>query len=147
MFLFRNTRKAPRSRRVSTISHPRQWNRLKRLSGGDAIVIILQYLLLKDIQEVNRLDFQHFLLRQVLKGHYVAPVEEASKILDVACGTGRWMLDVGQEFPEAQVTGIDIEVPAVASQLDSRYQFQQANILKGLSFPDKYSSLCINVFL
>jgi hypothetical protein len=35
-----------------------------------------QYLLPKDDQEIQRLDYQHFILRQVLKGNIFAPMHD-----------------------------------------------------------------------
>ena len=89
----------------------------------------------RDLQEANRLDFQQFLLRQILKGHYVAPISTPYSILDVGCGTGRWMFDVGQEFPSAQITGFDIDVPSLAPE--PRYQFVRGNLAQGLPFSEK----------
>ena len=47
------------------------------------------YALPSDLGEMNRLDFQHFVLRQAFKGNYAAPVRKPSSILDVGSGTGR----------------------------------------------------------
>src|SRR5579884_2987883 len=99
MFLFRRASKAPQKPAGFHDQPSTPAEALETIVSGRRYRNDMPYLLPKDIQEVNRLDFQHFLLRQVLKGHYVAPVDTADKILDVACGTGRWMLDMGQEFP------------------------------------------------
>ncbi|MGH2480290.1 MAG: hypothetical protein ACRDHW_11590 [Ktedonobacteraceae bacterium] len=48
------------------------------------------YLPLKDSGEISRLDFQHYLLRQALKGNYLAPIRDPGYILDGGAGTGRW---------------------------------------------------------
>jgi ubiquinone/menaquinone biosynthesis C-methylase UbiE len=35
-------------------------------------------------------------------------LERKSAILDIACGSGEWALEVAQKFPDKQITGIDI---------------------------------------
>ena len=96
------------------------------------------YMLPKDMAEVPRLDFQHYLLRQAMKGLHIVPVpEHASAILDVGCGTGRWCIEMAQSFSLAQVIGIDLEemvLPGV--QKPDNYTFKQANALERLPFTD-----------
>lgn len=104
------------------------------------------YPLPKDLGEVNRLDFQHFVLRNGFGGNYLAPVERPQAILDVGCGTGRWAMEMATLFPTAKVTGVDIVAPAVdreatlGSGLDRRppnYSYTQGNALEGLPFPER----------
>ncbi|HET8912224.1 MAG TPA: methyltransferase domain-containing protein [Ktedonobacteraceae bacterium] len=98
------------------------------------------YILPKDIQENQRLDLQHHLLKITLGSNYAAPLQaDISTILDVGCGTGRWGLDMAEECPQAEVTGLDLELAAPdeqasdASQPDN-YIFVQGNVLEGLPF-------------
>lgn len=74
----------------------------------------LPYLLPKDLQEINRLDFQHYVLRQALGRLTFAPVDEqlrrGGQVLDVGCGTGRWAIDLARLYPPTQVTGLDLEL-------------------------------------
>lgn len=39
---------------------------------------------------------------------HFAPIETPSKVLDIGTGTGIWAMDLGDEFPEAEVIGTDI---------------------------------------
>lgn len=98
------------------------------------------YVLPKDMGEVNRLDFQHYMMRSALRGNYAAPITAPESILDVGCGTGRWAIEMAQLFPVARVVGVDVVAPSMETTtpepLPSNYSFQAGNILEGLAFPD-----------
>lgn len=65
-------------------------------------------------------------------------------VLDVACGPGGWVLEVAQEYPHIQVTGIDISVQMIeygaaqaqASGLDNA-SFQAMDATQPLEFADE----------
>lgn len=101
------------------------------------------YALPTDPQEVQRLDFQHFMLRREMRGNYVAPLAQPTNILDVGCGTGRWVMEMAAEFPHAKVTGMDVQLPDSAAALGhglerqpENVSFLEADVLKGLPFAD-----------
>lgn len=98
------------------------------------------YVLPKDMGEVNRLDFQHYMMRSALHGNYAAPISAPQDILDVGCGTGRWAIEMAQIFPAARVIGVDVAISPIDSttqeKLPSNYTFQGGNILEGLALPD-----------
>lgn len=108
--------------------------------GGRRFVANAPYMLPKDDAELNRLDFQHYMLRFALHGLYAPPLEEPNDVLDVGCGTGRWALEMAQLFPKANVLAVDI-VPPPADEQDAaprprNYVFVEGNVLQGLSFAD-----------
>ena len=106
---------------------------------GRRFVASIPYVLPKDLQEVSRLDFQHYMLRYALRTNYMAPLGRPQSILDVACGTGRWAKEMAQTFPEANVIGLDITTHTTDEQQASQptnYLFVQGNILDGLAFAD-----------
>lgn len=109
-----------------------------RMVRGRRFVANIPYVLPKDLQEVSRLDFQHYMLRYALRTNFVAPLDRPHAILDVACGTGRWAKEMAQTFPEAEIMGLDIVAPtADAGQAaPPNYLFVQGNILDGLPFAD-----------
>jgi ubiquinone/menaquinone biosynthesis C-methylase UbiE len=98
------------------------------------------YILPSDGEELNRLDFQHYMLRYALKGNFVTPLHDPRAILDVACGTGRWAMEMATLFPQANVVGFDITPPPVeagaAGARPDNFAFIQGNMLEGLPFPD-----------
>lgn len=82
-----------------------------RSVGGRTFTRGIPYTLPSDSEEINRLDFQHYMLRYALSGNYAAPLREPREILDVACGMGRWCIGMAALFPQANVVGIDITPP------------------------------------
>jgi SAM-dependent methyltransferase len=96
------------------------------------------YLLPKDAQEINRLDYQHYILKQVLKGNTFAPVHgllrRGANVLDVGCGTGRWAKEIVAAYPKSQVIGFDLEAVESPAPAPRNYQFTQGNLLNGLPF-------------
>jgi len=112
--------------------------------GGRTHTRGIPYVLPRDLEEMNRLDFQHYVLRQAFKGNFLAPVENPLAILDVGTGTGRWALEVATVFPGANVIGLDLNTPPVDEQAEAggqevrptNYAFVPGNILEGLPFAD-----------
>lgn len=71
----------------------------------------MPYVLPKDMGEVNRLDFQHYMMRSALRGNFAAPIGTPESILDVGSGTGRWATEMATLFPTANVIGVDVAAP------------------------------------
>lgn len=105
------------------------------LFGGRRFTRGVPYILPSDSEEINRLDFQHYMLRYALKGNYAAPVRQPRDILDVACGTGRWCAEMAAHFPQSRVVGFDL-TPLSAADIGDNFAFVQGNMLEGLPFPD-----------
>ncbi len=107
--------------------------------GGRRFVAGVPYILPKDLDETNRLDFQHYMLRSFIRGNYLAPISKPRDILDVGCGTGRWAMELATEFRGANVIGVDIAPPEVAegaAPTADNYTFVQGNVLERLPFAD-----------
>src|SRR5579883_890996 len=95
------------------------------------------YVLPKDEQEKERIDFQHHFLRHyVIKGLYLAPIgQQVLDILDVGTGSGMWAYDMAKLFPAARIVGLDKEfTPRAAAP--SNFKPALGNILEGLPFAD-----------
>jgi ubiquinone/menaquinone biosynthesis C-methylase UbiE len=108
--------------------------------GGRRYLADAEYMLPKDEGEINRLDFQHYMLRQALRANFLAPVRSPASILDVGCGTGRWPVEMARAFPDARVVGLDLELPAAVAASDElrprNCTFVVGDVLRGLPFPD-----------
>lgn len=94
-----------------------------------------RYVLPRQPSEVNRLDLQHFALRELLGANHVAPIAEPRSILDVGTGTGQWAQDLAEEFGDALVVGGDQGLPW-ARRTASTYLHVRLNVLRGLPFTD-----------
>jgi ubiquinone/menaquinone biosynthesis C-methylase UbiE len=113
--------------------------------AGRERVLGLPYALPADMEEISRLDFQHYMLRQAFQGNYAAPIVSPSSILDAGTGTGRWAIEMASLFPQANVIGVDVKPPAVDQQVSTsaraplrpdNYSFVPGNLLEGLSFAE-----------
>ncbi|KIP04682.1 hypothetical protein PHLGIDRAFT_36807 [Phlebiopsis gigantea 11061_1 CR5-6] len=69
--------------------------------------------------------------------------EPPSKVLDLGCGSGSWILDCAMHWKDAEFVGLDV-VPlhpdlgqSGSSQLASRITWIQANFLEGLPFQNE----------
>lgn len=126
-------------------STPRESDRFQVMSGRRHVADA-PYVLPKDDREVQRLDFQHYMLRYLMRGNYAAPVTTPTSILDVGCGTARWATEMANVFPDTSVIGVDLVPPptekessVAGSPADRRpdnFAFVQGNVLEGLPFAD-----------
>lgn len=97
-----------------------------------------------EAEVVTRADFIHVMLRSALGANFLAPVSNPSYILDVGCGSGRWVREMAAEFPTARVVGLDAVAPAEINPAISgafgpitappRYAFVQHNLQQPLTF-------------
>ncbi|HLY31679.1 MAG TPA: methyltransferase domain-containing protein [Ktedonobacterales bacterium] len=113
--------------------------------GGRKRTLGVPYLMPTDLEEMNRLDFQHYMLRYALRGNYAAPIgAHPSSILDVGTGTGRWAREIANLFPQANVIGVDVNQPPTDSMAEEgredlrppNYTFVPGNLFEGLPFAD-----------
>ncbi|KAE8149547.1 S-adenosyl-L-methionine-dependent methyltransferase [Aspergillus avenaceus] len=69
-----------------------------------------QYLFPNDETEQDRMDMLHHIYRLMLGGGlYKAPISQSpQRILDIGTGTGIYAVDIADEFPSAEVLGVDL---------------------------------------
>ncbi|KAK0708567.1 S-adenosyl-L-methionine-dependent methyltransferase [Lasiosphaeris hirsuta] len=73
-----------------------------------------KYAFPNDEVEQNRDDMKHSMSLLLCHGDYFyAPIEEVlaaggAEVLDLGTGTGIWAIELGDKYPEAKITGIDL---------------------------------------
>ncbi|KAI9590864.1 S-adenosyl-L-methionine-dependent methyltransferase [Syncephalis fuscata] len=92
------------------------------------------YPLPNDLNEVDRLDLQHFMIRYSLNGNHVCKLNHPQKMIDIGTGTGIWVMEMASEFPECQVFGIDISAIQPKAIIPPNVHFETMNILEGISY-------------
>ncbi|CAG8535616.1 145_t:CDS:2 [Scutellospora calospora] len=96
------------------------------------------YLCPTDWEEADRLQLCHFILKKLFGGSYAANlsniIKPGSKILDIGCGPGPWCFELAQEFPYADIYGLDILSSFPDAIKPPNCHFQLCNVLKGLPF-------------
>ncbi|KAI8367005.1 S-adenosyl-L-methionine-dependent methyltransferase [Choanephora cucurbitarum] len=119
-----------------------------------------KYILPSDETEQDRLVQVHFIYKYLFDGNFSAPIRELlslkqskhtstssenqqlsipiPKVLDVACGTGTWILEMATEFPDAQFYGIDIAAIYPTTIKPANAFFTQSDVLNGLPYPGEF---------
>lgn len=68
-----------------------------------------KYHMPNDEGEKDRMDLHYHALRLSIEDKlFHAPIREPTAVLDIGTGTGIWAMDVADEYPSAEVTGIDL---------------------------------------
>ncbi|KAF2400019.1 S-adenosyl-L-methionine-dependent methyltransferase [Trichodelitschia bisporula] len=70
--------------------------------------------------EHERLNLQFYVLKNLFGNrNYFAPIGSPCRILDIGTGTGRWVLEMAEEFPNAQLTGTDLSLSFEENPFDN----------------------------
>ncbi|GAB1318739.1 S-adenosyl-L-methionine-dependent methyltransferase [Madurella fahalii] len=69
-----------------------------------------RYPIPNDDEEYKRESLRHLMLKELLNGKlYLAPIgDKPQKIIDLGTGFGDWAIEVGEAFPSAIITGVDL---------------------------------------
>jgi ubiquinone/menaquinone biosynthesis C-methylase UbiE len=91
---------------------------------------------------VSRLEIQHYLMRYLWQSNFESPVGSVlnkpdSRVLDFGCGDGTWCKELSEEYPNAQITGLDSDEFLPAKQEASNLKFVNYDFAnKKLPFDD-----------
>lgn len=96
------------------------------------------------IEEMHRLAKQDRLLTQVSFFPEPIEIDPLHTVLDIACGSGGWALELAHRYPQMKVVGIDtsermIDFDQVQAEVKGlkNVTFQIMDALKPLDFPDQ----------
>ncbi|KAI8578484.1 hypothetical protein K450DRAFT_247068 [Umbelopsis ramanniana AG] len=98
------------------------------------------YILPNDDTEIDRLHLEHWLMKNVLGRNFSVPIEpeldRGIKVLDAGCGGGTWVLEMANEYPNSDFTGIDVSVGWPTEIRPRNSDFVVGNIVSELPFED-----------
>jgi len=99
------------------------------------------YALPNDDEEKVRLDELQFCVRSLLGANVLAPITpNPTQIVDVGTGSGKWVIEVAEEFPSARVFGTDIS-PVQDTDVPVNAEFILMDLNDGLEFDDGSTDL------
>ncbi|RDB21118.1 Secondary metabolism regulator LAE1 [Hypsizygus marmoreus] len=104
-----------------------------------------RYMLPVDQDEVKRSELHHRLLQFVFNGrNYIGPVKEAlqfgqrRRVLDLGTGGGFWAISMADDFPRAEVIGIDL-APIQPRTVPPNCTFELCDLDQGsIPYPDSH---------
>ncbi|KAG1437454.1 hypothetical protein G6F56_013095 [Rhizopus delemar] len=92
----------------------------------------------------DRMTSNHFALKALFEGNVLPIIQEnidfglnSTRVLDIGCGPGSWVMDMATEYPNTQFVGIDKLSLFPQDIRPANVQFQLADILSGLPFEDE----------
>ncbi|CAG8577362.1 1968_t:CDS:2 [Funneliformis caledonium] len=97
--------------------------------------------LASDIDYVENVHAFHFVKRHLFQSNFSSPIEEkiiqgGCNVLDVACGSGTWLLDLSSNYEDSHFFGLDFQAIYPQEIKPPNLNFIEADILDGLPFPD-----------
>lgn len=105
----------------------------------------------KNQKELVRLELQDRMLTAAMGGVLPEQADPTAfyRLLDVACGTGGWLMEAAQTYPTMSLVGIDISqrmikyarAEAEARQLSDKLEFYVMDVLGRLDFPATFFDL------
>lgn len=99
------------------------------------------YLLPNDDAEQEREDMKHATVLTVCGGKlHFAPIPESApdtRILDIGTGTGIWCLEMGDHYPSAHITGVDLS-PIQPDWVPPNVQFIIDDIASEWLYPENH---------
>ncbi|CEP12490.1 hypothetical protein [Parasitella parasitica] len=111
--------------------------------------------------EADRIIALHFCIQDAFKGNFVAPVGQllsikpkanekySTRVLDVGCGPGAWILEMATNFPFTEFHGIDIRTMFPTTIKPPNAQFIQHDFLE-TKFPyadNSFEFICMRLMI
>jgi len=88
-----------------------------------------------DDKQLDAEDFVHQMFLLVLDTKlFLAPLEEPKKVLDIGTGSGIWAIDFADQFPSAEVIGVDLS-PVQPSFVPPNCRFEIEDVIQPWTYP------------
>ncbi|KAL9640216.1 MAG: hypothetical protein Q9164_000403 [Protoblastenia rupestris] len=90
-------------------------------------------------KELDRIDLKHHVMMLLCNGYlHLAPLSNPRRVLDIGTGTGIWAIEMAEQYPDAEVTGIDLS-PVQPSWVPDNVKFEIDDVeAKDWTWPDNY---------
>ncbi|KIV94201.1 hypothetical protein PV10_01989 [Exophiala mesophila] len=97
-----------------------------------------EYVMPNDEEEQRRMDIHYHSLRFAIRDRlYYAPIENPTSVIDVGTGTGIWAMDMADNYPAAQVLGIDLS-PIQPTWVAPNLEFQIFDLEQTWDMPQRF---------
>jgi len=90
-----------------------------------------------DEQAQDEARLLHLVIASLVGDMYLPLLQDGSRILDLACGSGTWAIDMGDKNPSCTVRGADI-VPAFPEYVPPNVEFEIDDITLPPSYLEKF---------
>ncbi|RKP12704.1 S-adenosyl-L-methionine-dependent methyltransferase [Piptocephalis cylindrospora] len=110
------------------------------IQDGRALLVGSNSLLPQDLEEFDRADMSHGVLKYLCRTNHVAPLPwNTHRIFEMGCGSGLWCKEMALEFPRAEIIGCDMTEAGFRDpeEMPPNVILEYGNILEGLKYMDE----------
>ncbi|RAK99202.1 class I SAM-dependent methyltransferase [Aspergillus ibericus CBS 121593] len=95
-----------------------------------------------DDDEADRLDLQHDVFNEVFDGRLIfPPIPQPRRVLDCGHGAGSWAVEVAEQYPRCEITGVDISPHMNSDGVPENLWFQVDDLNRPFTFPSNHFDL------
>ncbi|KAI9225190.1 MAG: S-adenosyl-L-methionine-dependent methyltransferase [Piptocephalis tieghemiana] len=110
------------------------------IQDGRALLVGSNSLVPQDLEEFDRADMSHGVLKYLCRTNHVAPLPwNTHRIFEMGCGSGLWCKEMALEFPRAEIIGCDMTEAGFRDpeEMPPNVILEYGNILEGLKYMDE----------
>ncbi|KAJ3278604.1 hypothetical protein HK104_002176 [Borealophlyctis nickersoniae] len=99
---------------------------------------------LPEIEDVERMHIQHYMMKFGFQGNYCAPIknllkEPGVRVLDAACAEGGgdaiWAIDMAREYPTVEFTATDSNPAMLPTNIPPNLRMHQHEVTQPIPYP------------